>query len=64
MTLCDIVSDMKYLSVTEYAERYKLGRATVRRWAHNGQIECKRVGRQFRIPENALPRVRGYEPSE
>lgn len=45
---------MRYLTVTEVAEQMRLSRMTVYRLVHAGDLPAIRVGRSFRVPQDAL----------
>ncbi|GEN80958.1 helix-turn-helix domain-containing protein [Actinotalea fermentans] len=45
---------MRYLTVAEVAELMRLSRMTVYRLVHGGELPAVRVGRSFRVPQDAL----------
>lgn len=47
-------SRVRYLTVAEVAEMMRLSRMTVYRLVHNGELPAVRVGRSFRVPQDAL----------
>jgi len=46
---------MDYLSVTEYAKKYNIDRATVNRYINSSRIPAYKVGYQWCIPSDAPP---------
>jgi len=46
-----------YFTPEEVAARFRVTPRTVRRWAAEGKLEAIRVGRQWRIPADALERL-------
>lgn len=51
---------MKYLTVTQYAEKWQVSEYSVRRWVRLGLIEHMKIGKAIRIPENAIPHLEGH----
>lgn len=52
----------KLLTVEEYGERYGVGPGTVRQWIRRGKIRsAMKAGKEWRIPELAEMRQRGYK---
>lgn len=45
---------VRYLTVAEVAEVMRVSRMTVYRLVHNAELPAVRVGRSFRVPEDAL----------
>ena len=45
---------VRYLTVEEVAELVRVSRMTVYRWVRAGELPAVRVGRSFRIPQDAL----------
>ena len=45
---------LRYLTVAEVAETMRVSRMTVYRLVHSGELPALRVGRSFRVPEDAL----------
>ncbi|MFD1858989.1 helix-turn-helix domain-containing protein [Aeromicrobium phragmitis] len=43
-----------FLTVAEVAERMRVSKMTVYRLVHSGELEAVRVGRSFRVSEQAL----------
>ncbi len=43
-----------FLTVAEVAEQMRVSKMTVYRLVHNGQLEAIRVGRSFRVTEEAV----------
>lgn len=50
-------TDIRYLTVAEVAQIMRVSKMTVYRLVHSGELESIRVGRSFRLPEQA---VNGY----
>lgn len=50
----DPVSDGKFLTVAEVATRMRVSKMTVYRLVHAGDLPAVRVGRSFRVPEEAV----------
>ena len=46
--------DESFLTVAEVAELLKLNQQTVRNWIDQGSLPAVRVGRSFRVPEQAV----------
>ena len=44
----------RYLTVAEVAETMRLSKMTVYRLVHSGELPAVRVGRSFRVPQDAL----------
>src|SRR4051794_35441756 len=51
------LSDVRFLTVAQVALAMRVSKMTVYRLVHSGELEAIRVGRSFRIPEEA---VRAY----
>ena len=45
---------VRYLTVAEVAEMMRLSRMTVYRFINRGDLPAVRVGRSFRVPQDAL----------
>lgn len=45
---------VRYLTVAEVAELMRVSRMTVYRLVHGGELPAVRVGRSFRVPQDAL----------
>ncbi|KGM13539.1 helix-turn-helix domain-containing protein [Cellulomonas bogoriensis] len=45
---------MRYLTVAEVADTMRVSRMTVYRLVHAGELPAVRVGRSFRVPQDAL----------
>lgn len=45
---------VRFLTVAEVAEVMRVSRMTVYRLVHAGEMPAVRVGKSFRVPENAL----------
>ena len=48
------LSDVTFLTVAEVASKMRVSKMTVYRLVHNGELSAVRVGRSFRVPENAV----------
>ncbi len=46
--------EVEFLTVAEVAARMRVSKMTVYRLVHNGDLEAVRVGRSFRVPEEAV----------
>jgi excisionase family DNA binding protein len=59
---------LRYLTVAEVAETMRVSRMTVYRLAQSGALPAVRVGRSYRVPEDALEaylsRSASAEPTE
>lgn len=47
---------VRFLTVAEVAEIMRVSRMTVYRLVHSGEMPAVRVGRSFRVPQDALDR--------
>ncbi len=47
-------SDVRFLTVAEVAALMRVSRMTVYRLVHGGVLPAVRVGRSFRVPEQAV----------
>lgn len=47
---------VKFLTVAEVAEAMRVSRMTVYRLVHAGEMPAVRVGKSFRVPQDALER--------
>ena len=45
---------MRYLTVAEVADTMRVSRMTVYRLVHTGELAALRVGKSFRVPQDAL----------
>nr|UVX88152.1 MAG: Pyocin activator protein PrtN [Bacteriophage sp.] len=54
------MGNVKYLTVTQYAEKWQVSEYSVRRWARLDLIEHTKIGKAIRIPENAIPNLKGH----
>jgi excisionase family DNA binding protein len=50
------LSDVRFLTVAEVASIMRVSKMTVYRLVHSGELEAIRVGRSFRVPEQAVNR--------
>jgi len=50
----DGVSGVKFLTVAEVAAAMRVSKMTVYRLVHAGDLPAARVGRSFRVPEDAV----------
>ncbi len=48
------LGDVKFLTVAEVAAVMRVSKMTVYRMVHGGDLPAVRVGRSFRVPENAV----------
>ncbi len=48
------LADVSFLTVAEVASKMRVSKMTVYRLVHNGELPAVRVGRSFRVPENAV----------
>jgi excisionase family DNA binding protein len=48
------LSDVRFLTVAEVATIMRVSKMTVYRLVHSGELEAVRVGRSFRVPEQAV----------
>ena len=48
------ISEVKFLTVAEVATVMRVSKMTVYRLVHSGELPAVRVGRSFRVPENAV----------
>ncbi len=46
--------DVRFLTVAEVATLMRVSKMTVYRLVHNGELPAVRVGRSFRVPEQAV----------
>jgi excisionase family DNA binding protein len=50
------LSNVRFLTVAEVASIMRVSKMTVYRLVHSGELEAIRVGRSFRVPEQAVSR--------
>ena len=50
------LAQVKFLTVAEVASLMRVSKMTVYRLVHSGELEAIRVGRSFRVPEQAVNR--------
>jgi excisionase family DNA binding protein len=48
------LSEVRFLTVAEVATVMRVSKMTVYRLVHNGELPAVRVGRSFRVPEQAV----------
>ena len=48
------LSEVKFLTVAEVATAMRVSKLTVYRLVHGGELPAIRVGRSFRVPEQAV----------
>ena len=48
------LSEVRFLTVAEVAGLMRVSRMTVYRLVHDGRLPAARVGRSFRVPEQAV----------
>nr|WP_246100111.1 helix-turn-helix domain-containing protein [Stackebrandtia endophytica] len=49
-----LLEEVKFLTVAEVASLMRVSKMTVYRLVHAGDLAAVRVGRSFRVPENAV----------
>lgn len=54
MTTHSLLEEVKFLTVAEVAALMRVSKMTVYRLVHSGTLQAVRVGRSFRVPENAV----------
>ena len=50
----DGLREVRFLTVAEVAEVMRVSKMTVYRMVHSGELPAVRVGRSFRVPEQAV----------
>lgn len=50
----EALSEVRFLTVSEVAELMRVSKMTVYRLVHSGDLNAVRVGRSFRVPEQAV----------
>jgi len=50
----DGLSEVRFLTVAEVAATMRVSKMTVYRLVHGGELPAVRVGRSFRVPEEAV----------
>lgn len=48
------LGEVRFLTVAEVAAAMRVSKMTVYRLVHNGELPAVRVGRSFRVPEQAV----------
>ncbi len=48
------LADVRFLTVAEVAALMRVSKMTVYRLVHSGELPAVRVGRSFRVPEQAV----------
>ena len=48
------LAEMRFLTVAEVAAMMRVSKMTVYRLVHSGELPAVRVGRSFRVPEQAV----------
>jgi excisionase family DNA binding protein len=48
------MSEVRFLTVAEVATRMRVSKMTVYRLVHSGELPAVRVGRSFRVPDDAV----------
>lgn len=48
------LGEVRFLTVAEVASIMRVSKMTVYRMVHNGDLPAVRVGRSFRVPEDAV----------
>lgn len=46
--------EVRFLTVAEVAELMRVSKMTVYRLVHSGELQAVRVGRSFRVPQQAV----------
>lgn len=49
-----LLEEVRFLTVAEVAALMRVSKMTVYRLVHAGELAAVRVGRSFRVPENAV----------
>jgi excisionase family DNA binding protein len=49
-----MLAEMRFLTVAEVASTMRVSKMTVYRLVHSGELPAVRVGRSFRVPEQAV----------
>jgi excisionase family DNA binding protein len=49
-----VLAEMRFLTVAEVAAAMRVSKMTVYRLVHSGEMPAVRVGRSFRVPEQAV----------
>lgn len=50
----DRLGEVRFLTVAEVASIMRVSKMTVYRMVHNGELPAVRVGRSFRVPQDAV----------
>lgn len=48
------LSEVRFLTIAEVANAMRVSKMTVYRLVHSGELPAVRVGRSFRVPEQAV----------
>jgi len=48
------LGEMRFLTVAEVAAMMRVSKMTVYRLVHSGELSAVKVGRSYRVPENAV----------
>lgn len=48
------LSEVRFLTIAEVASAMRVSKMTVYRLVHSGELPAVRVGRSFRVPEQAV----------
>lgn len=54
--LVTVLPEVRFMTVKEVATFLRVSKMTVYRLVHEGQLDAVRVGRQMRVPEDAVAR--------
>ncbi|CAM3326295.1 helix-turn-helix domain-containing protein [Stackebrandtia soli] len=54
MSTHSLLEEVRFLTVAEVAALMRVSKMTVYRLVHSGDLAAVRVGRSFRVPENAV----------
>jgi excisionase family DNA binding protein len=49
-----LIDEVVFLTVTEVSDMMRVSKMTVYRLVHSGELEALRIGRSFRVPEDAV----------
>ena len=57
MILAEVIDLVKALTVEQVAERLQVPENTVRKWFRNGVLPAIKIGRHWRMSEDALDKI-------
>jgi excisionase family DNA binding protein len=52
--IADRMADVRFLTVSEVAQMLRVSKMTVYRLLHAGELTAVRVGRSYRVPQEAV----------